>query len=893
MESVVLEGESLYIKTPRPDKLIALQQKRWSKPREAFQSPAILRTFRILDGLIDMSFWDDAAKAAYDRLKAIDAARERNAYLATHRNEIDLSPMAGVTTGRHVPYEHQQQAYLLARDLPEFGYFMEQGCVDGDTEFLSPDGWVKIKDYNGHEVAVCGKDGVARFERPEFVKQRSSHWYHIRHGRGLDQLVTHDHRCLVETRGSGVRKDMAPGAIIAALPTMYQHLLCPNTFTMEVNGSGVPFTEQEIRIGIACSADGYFPSPNTNRVIVRLKKQRKIDRFREITENKWAERHDPKTGFTIFTGLSPWRREMPLWRANSQQLGIIRDEVLRWDGSVSKRGDRSFFSKNKHNADLVAYAFQCAGEQVRCAPEKRKDKSKSVYRVSLRYSDKLTFGRINCHKEDHETRDAYCFKTSTSYWIARRNGCTFITGNTGKTLTAILDAAHQWREDRIELCIVVCPNSVKTNWRHPDEDGECEIRTHMPSDVPYISHVWMTPASKENKRQQLAFERSLIAKANRLHWLVINIEALGTQRAQDYLQELCERYKTMMIVDESTRIKTPKAIRTKVMLALSKYTVIRRIMSGTPVIKAPEHAWSQLRFLGSDAMPFESVTAFKKRFVLSTRPFGFNGPEKIEGYQNLDELSHLINRVSFRVLKDECLDLPPKVYHKYRVGMTDEQGKAYEEMRKRAYVYLEEHQAEINATIILVQLLRLSQIAAGFLPRIDPNTGKAIDVIPLMPAAENPKFKQAMEIIEDTDGKLIVWGHYTPQIELFSSLLTHNKIEHVTFTGKVSDEDRVTARERFQNDKSCKVFLGNPAAGGIGLTLTAAEAAIYLSNSFKTEERVQSEDRCHRVGSERHKVVNYHDIITDQSVDEKVLDVLRSNKKLSDTIMGVAWRDWI
>lgn len=590
-ERVWLEGESVFIQTPRPDKLIALQQKRWSKPKEAFQSPAILRTLRLLDGLIPQDCWDKDVRDRYEALRVIDIARERNAHLATHRDEIDLSGMAGVVHGKYAPYIHQQQAYTLAKDLPEFGYFMEQG--------------------------------------------------------------------------------------------------------------------------------------------------------------------------------------------------------------------------------------------------------------------------------------------------------------TGKTLAAILDAAHQWREDRIELAIVVCPNSVKTNWCHPDEAGECELKTHMPGDVPYVSHVWMTPANKENKRRQLVFERSLLAKNSALHWLVINIEALGQARAQDYLQELCEKYKVMLIVDESTRIKTPGAIRTKVMLALSRYTVVRRIMSGTPVIKAPEHAWSQLRFLGSDAMPFESVTAFKKRFVISTRPFGFSGPEKIEGYQNLEELSHLINRVSFRVMKDECLDLPPKLYSKYNVTMTEVQEKAYEDMRKRAYVYLEEHQAEINATIILVQLLRLSQIAAGFLPQIDPDTGKAVGVIPLMPAEENPKFKQALEIIEDTDGKLIVWGHYTAQLDMFSSLLTSKKIEHVTFTGNVSDQDRVLARERFQNDPACKVFLGNPAAGGIGLTLTAAEAAIYLSNSFKTEDRVQSEDRCHRVGSERHKKINYHDVIAQNTVDEKVLGVLRSNKRLSDQIMGVAWKEWI
>lgn len=473
----------------------------------------------------------------------------------------------------------------------------------------------------------------------------------------------------------------------------------------------------------------------------------------------------------------------------------------------------------------------------------------------------------------------------------------FMDQGTGKTLTAINDACEWWRRGEIELVIVVCPNSVKTNWRRPnigDKAGDaCELETHKPPDVPFVSHVWMSTSNRDNRAQKAAFERSLGGKANALHWLVINVEALTTSAVQGYLHELVERHKTMIVIDESTRIKNPSAQRTKVMLSLSKYAVVRRIMSGTPVIKAPEHAWAQLRFLGPDAMPFESVTAFKKRFVISSRPFGYSGPEKVEGYQHLEELSHLIDRVSFRVTKDQCLDLPPKVYSKRFLKMTKEQEHAYHEMRKRAYVFLEAAGVEVQATIILVQMLRLHQIACGFLPRIDPDSGKAVDVVPLMPAEENPKFMEALEIIRDGSGKSIVWTQFTPQLLQFSELLTAEKINHVLFYGGVDDEGRVEARRRFQNDDDCTVFLGNQSAGGIGLTLTAADQSIYLSNSFSTEGRVQSEDRCHRIGSERHHSVNYFDLLMENTIDEKIVSVLRNNRRLSDEIMKDGWREWI
>lgn len=468
----------------------------------------------------------------------------------------------------------------------------------------------------------------------------------------------------------------------------------------------------------------------------------------------------------------------------------------------------------------------------------------------------------------------------------------FMDQGTGKTLCAINDAAQAWRDNKIKLVIVICPNNVKTNWRHPDVGGVDELSTHRPTDVPFVSHVWMTPQTKDNRTQQLVFERSLLADAPALHWLVVNVEALGTTRCQEYLHDLCEKYPTMIAVDESTRIKTPGAQRTKVALSLSRFAKMRRIMSGTPVIKAPENAWAQLRFLGQDAMPFESHTAFKKHFVVESRPFGFNGPSKIEGYRNMDQLSHLIDRVSFRVMKEECLDLPPKVYNKRFVDMLPEQKKAYEEMRKRSYVLLEKHGLEVAAPIILVQMLRLQQIACGFLPRVD-EAGKLIEVVPLGDPAANPKIVTAMEIVEETEGKLIIWCNFTAQLKLMARALTTAGVKHVLFYGEIEDEDRVRNREAFQNDPDVKVFLGNPAAGGIGLTLTAAEGAIYLSNSFRTEDRVQSEDRCHRIGSDRHQSINYFDVITQGSIDEKVIGVLRDNKRMSDEIMRTGWKEWI
>jgi hypothetical protein len=459
----------------------------------------------------------------------------------------------------------------------------------------------------------------------------------------------------------------------------------------------------------------------------------------------------------------------------------------------------------------------------------------------------------------------------------------FMDQGTGKTKVLIDDAAHNFRQGKIDALLVIAPNSVKTNW--VSWEGADEMR-HMPPDVKYIKGVWMSDANAAEIRRWKDFEIAISKREpNQLIVLSVNVDAIAIPRVFTFLEKFVVAFRTMICVDESTRIKTPSAQRTRAAKKLGARTVKRRILTGTSIIKSPLDAYSQFEFLNPDILRFGSFYAFRNRYATMG---GFENRVVLH-YKNLDELSARIASASFRVTKDECLDLPPKVYQKRHVTMTKRQGELYNTMRQE--MIAENKGNRVEAPIVLTQMLRLQQITSGYLPLLN-SVGEVIGAQEIMEAKHNPKFKEVMDIIDESgEQKVIVWCRFTHEIDAILTLLAKEGIKAVRFDGSVNDRDRKANREAFQNDPTVKVFVGNAAAGGIGLNLYAATVAIYLSNSFDTEQRVQSEDRCHRIGTTRS--VTYYDIIVPATVDVKIIATLRNNKRIASEIMRDGWKDWI
>ncbi len=455
---------------------------------------------------------------------------------------------------------------------------------------------------------------------------------------------------------------------------------------------------------------------------------------------------------------------------------------------------------------------------------------------------------------------------------------------TGKTRTILDDAAHNYRMKRIDCLIVLNKNSVKTNWVTLDQDPEepDAVDQWLPQDIPHSKALWQSNA---NKGEVEAWEKTIFEAMHGRGGLVVislNYEALLLDRCYKTLENLCGYRKVMIVADESTYIGKPGSDRTKQATALRQLCKVARICTGTPIVKSPLKAFSQFGFLNEDILGFGSFYAFKARYCIMG---GFEGRQILK-YVNLPELSEKIASCSFRVTKDECLDLPPKIYQKRRVYMSDKQERAYSEMARTMLATIQKR--EVSAQIKLTQVMKLQQITGGYVVMDD----KA--VVEIVKPENNPLIKETLGLIEEAgEQKVLVWAHFHEEIDALARVLRAAHYKVAVFDGRVSEADRLQIRRDFKNGKY-DVLVGNQGAGGMGIDeFKIASVIIYYSNSYDTEARIQSEDRTHRGGSEMHDKITYYDLVVPNTVRVKIIATLRNNKEISDEVMRDGLREWI
>ena len=264
------------------------------------------------------------------------------------------------------------------------------------------------------------------------------------------------------------------------------------------------------------------------------------------------------------------------------------------------------------------------------------------------------------------------------------------------------------------------------------------------------------------------------------------------------------------------------------------------------------------------------------------RNFGGRRVQLVGSYKRLDELADNIKAFSYRVLKEDCLDLPDKIYTKREIELTEEQSKAYATMKSAALALLKGKMA--TAPHVLTQLMRLHQITCGHLKNDDGTITKI----------KNNRIKELLSLLEEVEGKVIIWANYIYDIENIVENISEEYGEDsiVQYYGAISSQDRADAIKKFQDPNSnVRFFVGNPQTAGYGITLTAANNVIYYSNGYDLEKRLQSEDRAHRIGQS--KSVTYIDLIAPKTVDEKIVKALRSKMDIANTIMDEDWKEWI
>tara|TARA_R100000329_G_scaffold150886_1_gene145007 strand:+ start:14977 stop:16671 length:1695 start_codon:yes stop_codon:yes gene_type:complete len=459
------------------------------------------------------------------------------------------------------------------------------------------------------------------------------------------------------------------------------------------------------------------------------------------------------------------------------------------------------------------------------------------------------------------TNDDFKFKTKPfehqrkAFYMSRdkKEFALLMEQGTGKTKVIIDNAAYLYSKGRINSLIVIAPNGVHRNWIK-------EIETHMPDWCPYKSFYYTAGMSQKRIEEF----NGIIASTMDLKIYTFNVEAFVSKKAVEFINRILVSGKIMLVVDESSRIKRPGAKRTKMITKFGKSSEYKRILTGTPVTKGAEDVYSQFKFLNPQILGYDSFYSFRARYCIMG---GFEN-RQVVSYNNLEELTRNIEGHSFRVLKKDCLDLPDKIYQRYYVEMTANQKKLYDNIKKSFIAEFEGQ--ELSAPEAVTRLLRMQQILCGWFP--SEHETKPID-------SKNPRIEALKEILSDIDSKVIIWARFKADLKAIESELGNLA---VSYHGGIDSDTREAAVTAFQNNPKIKYFIGNPQSGGIGLTLTAADYAIYYSNSFDLEQRMQSEDRCHRIGTKNN--ITYIDIETRKSVDSKIIQALRDKKNIADVI---------
>jgi len=446
----------------------------------------------------------------------------------------------------------------------------------------------------------------------------------------------------------------------------------------------------------------------------------------------------------------------------------------------------------------------------------------------------------------------------------------FMEMGTGKSKVLIDNIAMLYNAGKINGALIVAPKGVYKNWY------DQEIPNHMPDYIEKRVGLWRTdPKAKELQ--------PLFKTGAELHILIMNVEAFSTKKGIQFAEKFLNSHNALMGIDESTTIKNPAAKRTKNIVYLKQFTKYRRILTGSPVTKSPLDLFTQCYFLDPYLLDQSSYYVFRTRYAIC-RKINVSGRqvEIVVGYRNLGELSEKLKPFSYRVLKDDCLDLPKKTYMKRTVELTDEQKKVYKQMKQEAIAFL--NGKMVTSATVITQLMRLHQITCG---HFKSNDGTVQNL-------KNNRITQLMDILEEVEGKAVIWAHYRHDIEKIVEAISKKYGEQtvVTYYGDTTTDDRQKAIKKIQDPESpVRFIIGTPQTGGYGITLTGASTMIYYSNGYDLEKRQQSEARIDRIGQK--KPMTYIDIMAEDTIDDKIVKSLRNKVNIATEIMGEELKQWI
>ena len=377
----------------------------------------------------------------------------------------------------------------------------------------------------------------------------------------------------------------------------------------------------------------------------------------------------------------------------------------------------------------------------------------------------------------------------------KKNYGYFMEMGCGKSKVLLDNIAYLASQGEIDTAVIVAPKGVYRNWE------TSEIPTHLLDEIQAEVYVWNPSANKAQAKElgEGAKKRGVF------RILLANVEGFASSKLPKYVEIFTKGTDFLLAVDESTTIKNPKAKRTKTLVALGGKAKYKRILTGSPVTKSPLDLYSQCGFMNKKLLGMDSYWSFQGRYAITkTQRMGSHSFQKIVGYRNLEELSDKLTTFSYRVTKEEALDLPAKIYTTRYVGLSREQIQHYASLKSSAIAILDSGEL-ISASAAMTQLLRLQQLLCGHLKT---DEGDLVEI-------PSKRLAALMECVEEMDGKIIIWSRFRYDIVKIKEALAkeygHDSV--VSYYGDTTDEQRQNAIASFQHGDA-RFFIGNPQTAG-------------------------------------------------------------------------------
>lgn len=439
--------------------------------------------------------------------------------------------------------------------------------------------------------------------------------------------------------------------------------------------------------------------------------------------------------------------------------------------------------------------------------------------------------------------------------LSKPNVALWMEQGTGKTLVTIATIGRRYLDGEVKRVLVVAPKAVLPVWR-----WQFKEHCRLPMRIALLGEELKV---KEKKEVLSEWEDT-----RHLGIAILNFESARVME-----KEIRKWKPDVIVVDESQRIKNGTALQSKVFHRLGTTTKHCMALSGNPIPESPLDYWSQYRFLDPKVFG-KKWPKFRDQYSYRA---GFGGWDRKIKTHKLKQLSGQAYSIAYRITKDEALDLPPQVDQVMYCYLGGQSQKVYRDMKKEFLVTL--MGKEIEAEIVLTQMLRLQQITGGFITHTNEDTGKKKNL-----QVGTEKLDLLKEILMDIPPhkKVVIFVRFLPDIKAIAKVVKKAGRTVVKFTGKTKKKGKIV--RDFQTKRDPQVFVAQIRTGGLGLDLFAADTAIFFSPDFSYGNYEQARARVHRIGQTADKVTYIH-LVAKGTVDEVILKALREKRDMAEVVL--------